>query len=341
MTSESKNAPKNNGKSAGGNARAKALTSSQRTEIAKKAAAARHKAPASPVATHKGMLKIGETEIPCFVLDDGRRVISGRGLTAAIGMKGRGQGVGRIRAMKAVNSYENNGLLLAISEPIKFTGGSPRVGETSDGFEAAVLQDLCEALLQSRDLGLLVTEHEKRYAQFADTLIRAFARVGIVALVDEATGYQSERPQDALQAYLEKLIQKDLAVWVKKFPDEFYENIYKLRGWVWPGMQTNRYSVVAKYTTDLIYDRMANGLTKALIEKSPMNDSGTRTNKLHQWLSPQVGDPMLAAHMQSVLTIQRLSIANGWGWNKFLKMMDQVMPKKGQTLEIPLDVDAN
>lgn len=333
-------ARKTTGKSAGGKARAKALSSARRTEIAKKGAAARHKVPSTPTATHKGVLKIGETEIPCFVLDDGRRVISGRGLTAAIGMKGRGQGVGRIRAMKAVKSYENNGLAMAIAEPIKFLGGSPRVGETSDGFEAGVLQDLCEALLQSRDMGLLVTEHEKRYAQFADTLIRAFARVGIVALVDEATGYQSERPQDALQVYLEKLIQKDLAVWVKKFPDEFYENIYKLRNWVWPGMQTNRYSVVAKYTTDLIYDRMASGLTKALIEKSPMTEAGVRANKLHQWLSPEVGDPMLAAHMQSVLTVQRLAIANGWGWAKFIKMMDQVMPRKGQTLEIPLDMNS-
>ena len=74
----------------------------------------------------------------------------------------------------------------------------------------------------------------------------ALAKTGIVALVDEATGYQEVRPEDALAAYLEKVIRKELAAWVKRFPDEFYENIYKLKGWVWPGMQKNRYSVVAR-----------------------------------------------------------------------------------------------
>lgn len=330
---------KTQGRAAGGAARAQKLSSERRREIAKLAAAERHRAPAIPSATHKGILKIADMEIPCFVLDDGRRVISGRGMTAAIGMKGRGQGIARIRGLKAVKTYENKELSVAIENPIKFLGGSPRINATSDGFEAGVLQDLCEAILQSRDAGLLSTEQELRYAQFADTLIRSFARVGIIALVDEATGYQGERPQDALQTYLEALIQKDLAVWVKKFPDEFYENIYKLKGWVWPGMSKNRFSVVAKYTTDLVYDRMAHGLTKSLIEKSPMNAAGYRPNKLHQWLTADIGDPLLAAHMQSLLTLQRFAIASGWGWNRFVKAVDQVMPKKGQTLELMLNSD--
>jgi hypothetical protein len=32
---------------------------------------------------------------------------------------------------------------------------------------------------------------------------------------------------------------EELAAWAKKSPDEFYENIYKLKGWPWPGMQKN------------------------------------------------------------------------------------------------------
>jgi hypothetical protein len=33
---------------------------------------------------------------------------------------------------------------------------------------------------------------------------------------------------------------------------------------------------------------------------------------------------------------QRLAIANGFGWQRFLKMVDQVLPKKGSTFELPL-----
>lgn len=330
MTDE--NEPK--GRAKGGKARAQNLSKEERTAIAKKAAEAKHNKPI-PSATHKGILKIGDTEIQCFVLDDGRRVISGRALTNAIGMKGRGQGVARISMMRAVKLSQNNNLPAAIEKPILFLGGSPKVGQPSDGFEATVLQELCEALLEARDAGILTTEHEHRYAKSADILIRSFARVGIVALVDEATGFQGERPKDALQEYLQMLVRKELAVWAKKFPDEFYENIYKLRGWVWPGIGKNRYSVVAHYTRDLVYERMAPGLLKELEEKSPKDEKGNRSNKMHQWLTGDIGDPMLASHMQSILTLQRLAIANGWGWTRFMNMVDQVMKKKGDSMDLP------
>ena len=101
----------------------------------------------------------------------------------------------------------------------------------------------------------------------------------VVAGVDEATGYQGIRPKDALQAYLEMLIRKELAAWAKKFPDEFYENIYKLKGWPWPGMQKNRFSVVAHYTRDLVYERIGPGLLEELEKKSPKDDKGQRKSK--------------------------------------------------------------
>ncbi|MES2925364.1 MAG: P63C domain-containing protein [Pseudomonadota bacterium] len=333
------------GRAKGGAARAAKLTKEQRSAIARKGGLARHAnksdEPKLPHAVYKGILKVAEMEIPCFVLDDGRRVISGRGMTTAIGMKGRGQGIARIQGLRALKTIENNHLPLAIEKPIRFTGNSPKVGEASDGFEATVLQELCEALLKARDAGALATEQEQRYGQFADMLVRSFARVGIVALVDEATGYQEVRPRDALQSYLEMLVRKELAAWAKKFPDEFYENIYKLRGWVWPGMGKNRYSIVAQYTTDLIYDRLAPGLLAELKSKAPKNEKGQRSSKLHQWLTDDIGNPMLAQHIHSIIMFQRLALSNGHGWNRFVKSVDQVMPKKGQTLELPLEDTSN
>ena len=166
-------------------------------------------------------------------------------------------------------------------------------------------------------------------------MIRALAHVGIVALVDEATGYQEVRPRDALQAYLETIISKELAAWTKKFPDEFYENIYKLKGWKWPGMQKNRFSVVAYYTRDLVYERIAPSLLNELEAKTPKDEKGKRKNKFHQWLTEDVGNPMLAQHLYSLIMFQRLALANGYAWNRFVKMVDKVLPKKGANLELP------
>ncbi len=52
--------------------------------------------------------------------------------------------------------------------------------------------------------------------------------------------------------------------------------------------------------------------------------------------SEDIGDPMLATHMHSILMFQRLAIANGYGWKRFLNMVDQVLPRRGQTIELLL-----
>ena len=122
----------------------------------------------------------------CFVTEDGERYISGRSMTAAIGMKGRGQGMARIGDHKAINPYINNELAVAICQPVKLIGRS--LGRTF-GYKAIILPEICDAILEARKAGALKTEQEKRYADFAEILIRGFSKIDVIALVDEATGW--------------------------------------------------------------------------------------------------------------------------------------------------------
>ena len=105
-------------------------------------------------------------------------------------------------------------------------------------------------------------------------------------------------------------------------------------------MGKNRYSIVAHYTRDLVYERLGPGILKELETKTPKNESGERGNRLHQWLTEDVGHPMLAQHLHSLIMFQRLAITSGFGWARFLKMVDQTMPKKGSTLELPFGLEA-
>ena len=255
----------------GGLARAQSLSAEERRIIAKRAADARwNQADGQepyPRVTHRGVLTVGEVGLPCFVLADGRRVISGRGMTAAIGMKGRGQGAQRIGEHRSIKPHLSKDLALAISRPILFLGGSPRGNAPSSGFEATVLQELCEALLLARDAGMLQTAQERRYAQYADMLIRAFARVGIIALVDEATGYQEVRARDELHRILEFYIAKELLPWTKRFPDEFFKEMFRVWGWPWPpssykGPLGPRYA--GKLIRQLIYENLPPGVLEEL-----------------------------------------------------------------------------
>ncbi|MCK1526463.1 P63C domain-containing protein [Bradyrhizobium sp. 182] len=213
--------------------------------------------------------------------------------------------------------------------------GRPRRQPTLGRCGRGCLVAVCDTWLRAREAGALQKQQLAK-AQKAEILTRALAHTAVVALIDEATGYEKVRPQNALQEYLAIIVRKELAAWVKKFPDDFYENIYKLKGWKWPGMSKNRYSVVGHYTNNL-FERLAPGLLRELRVKTPNNEKGHRPNKMHQWLTEDVGDPMLAQHLHSLMMFQRLAIANGFGWQRFLHMVDQVLPRRGDTLQLPFE----
>ncbi len=101
-------------------------------------------------------------------------------------------------------------------------------------------------------------------------------------------------------------------------------------------MSKNRYSVVGTYTRDLVFERLAPGLLPELERRLPKDEKGNRAAKLHQHLTQDIGDPMLAQHMHTLVMFQRVALQNGYGWARFVKMVDAAMPKRGNTLELAL-----
>lgn len=334
------------GKAKGGIARAEKLSPERRKEIAQNAATARwqgHQFGDLPRATHRGVLRIGDTRIPCAVLDNGKRILTENGITIAL-LGGRS---GASKRSKKTSSEAGAPVPMFLAPTVLkpfisdelYDGPLAQVSYIDKGklvaaYDANLLTAVCDIWLKAREAGALQKQQLGK-AQKAEILMRGLAATGIIALVDEATGYQEARPKDALQAYLEIIIRKELATWAKKFPDEFYENIYKLKGWKWPGMQKNRFSILAQYTRDLVYERLAPGLLKELEEKSPRDEKGHRKNKLHQWLTEEVGNPLLSQHLHALVMFQRLALSNGFGWIRYLKMVDRVLPKRGANLELP------
>lgn len=340
----------------GGRARAAKLTPEERSAISSEAAKKRwSERPALSEAMphvlegYKNVLDLAGMKLPCAVIQGPngiQRVLSESGITNAI--LGTRSGASKRLKQEAseggallpifiapgqLKPFIDNDLVGGPLTPIDYRDGERVIR----GYDASVLVAVCDVWLRAREAKALQKQQLSK-AQKAEILTRALAATGIVALVDEVTGYEKVRPQNALQQYLAFLIRKELAAWVKKFPDEFYENIYKLKGWKWPGMSKNRYSVVGHYTNNLVFDRMAPGLLHELQAKSPKNAKGHRPNKTHQWLTEDVGDPMLAQHLHSLMMFQRLAIANGYGWHRFLQMVDQVLPRRGDTLSLPLNV---
>ena len=287
-----------------------------------------------PRATHTGELHIGPNTIDCAVLQDGTRVLTQGAFFRAIGRSerptaGKGSRVEKVAPfldLYNLKPYVSNELADS-TKPIVFQ--TPRGGRAY-GYKAELLPKVCEVYLQARDDGNLL-KTQARFAKACDILMRGLAHIGIIALVDEATGYQEIRDRAALQAILDKFLQAERAKWAKRFPDDFYRQMFRLRDWQWKGMKVNRPSVVGKYTNDFVYDRLAPGILDELKRLNPKNEKGHRAAKHHQHFTPDIGHPALQAHLSGVVALMRASI----NWDQFKRMLQRAYPKVNTNLVIP------
>ncbi len=316
-----------------GYARAEALTPQQRKEIATKASKARWE-PKLPKATHQGILKIMGKELPCVVLEDGRRIVTQTSLFIAFDRSRKGRRNSENSLLNLPSILDPIGLKPFITPEVLDRTKSIEYlsinGAKTTGYSAEIIPIVCDIYLNAYKNGAL-TASQIRTAEISELLIRSLAHVGIIGLIDEATGYQSIRPRDALEAYLNKVLSKEFAAWCKRFPDEYYSNIYAIRKWPEYSTSKNKYSCVGNYTNDIIYSRLGKEILDELKSRTP----DTSKSKMHQWLSVDTGHPMLSKHMNSILTLQKLAIAQGFGWKRFMEMVDLVHPKKELEYEKP------
>jgi hypothetical protein len=272
--------------------------------------------------------------IDCYVLDNRLRVLSQRGLLRALGMSESG-GTGGVQRIvqfarsKAISPFISPELMARIDNPINFV--IPGRG-IAFGYEAILLVDICDAIIESRNQGKILKQ-QKHIAERAESLIRSLAKVSIVALIDEATGYQNDvnRAKDELQQLLSKLLLTEQAKWIKTFPDEFFEMIFKMKGWDWT-KAANKPQVMGHYINDFVYSRIAPTLLDELKKKNPvLENTGNRKSKHHQWLTPDLGHPKLKEHLSGVMALCR---ASGYDWLTFLHLLDRSYPKFGHTMQM-------
>lgn len=264
------------------------------------------------------------------MLEDGRRVLSGRGLQEAIGLgQSHGSLLRDFTSQKSLIPFINNDLAMALAEPIRFIRPG-RGGVLAAGFEAHILPDLCDAILQAREEGALKGKRQIEIAGQCEVVVRALSRVGIDALVDEVTGYQEVRDRKALQEILDRYITDEYSKWTKRFPDEFYRHLFRLKNIPFPTEGTKKPQYVGHWTNDIIYSRLAPGVLEELKKKNPRQQSGGRARKHHQHLTESLGQPELTDLVKNTVFLMRACD----DWDSFKKLLNQTQPKYGSTIEI-------
>lgn len=322
-------------KVAAGHARAVSLSPERRSLIAKKAAAARWGTLREAV-SREGTLNIGGAEIECYVLDDETRVLARAGFVRAIGRTGKVKG-GRkfdeefqtpvfLTADNLKPFFPND--LDGNSKPIFFT----YKGTEMIGYRAELLPDVCDIFADADRAGAL-RSNQRHIADACRLLSRGLTRVGIIGLVDEATGYQRDRAADALSQILEKFIAKELRPWVHTFPDQYYAELFRLRGLDYPRDSVKRPQYFGHLTNDIIYSRLAPEILQTLKESTPRATDGRHKQHLHRRLSEDFGHPKLREHLASVVTAMQLSD----NYEDFIRKLDRVKPRFGDTLPLPFE----
>jgi hypothetical protein len=269
--------------------------------------------PPPPVeATHRGILPIGGLQLECYVLEDGRRVFGKRGMARAIGLKSEG-GNAFLKTLsgKKLGSEISDELREKLENPIVFniSGADP-----GHGYEAEVLVDVCKAVIRADDAGKLLDSQKPMAAQVR-LIVNALAKVGIAALIDEATGYQTERSPDALRLLVQAYIEKEKREWEKEFPDDFYLTLNKVYGSdpyiikAGGALVINKPQHFGNFTNKYVYGPLEDGeVLKELQRLNPkIATTGSRRDKLHSFLSKGYGLEKLREQRQEVLTMLKLS----------------------------------
>lgn len=295
--------------------------------------------------SYSGELDLNGYKISCAVLEDGTRVLVSRSLASALGIKGSGAYWQAKRqktsepllpeylSAKYLSPYISEKLSQNLKKPIVY---KTKNGLMREGVSADLLSDILDVYIKAEKDGVL--PNNQHIAEAAYKILLAFSKVGIIALVDEATGYQYDRERDELQKILKAYISEELLPWQKRFPDIFYKELFRLNGWDYTvnGIK-NRPGIIGKWTNILVYDQLPKGVLDELKRKTPRSKSGNKTARYHQFLTLDIGEPNLANAINQAITIFMVSSSMKEMWANFKHLKDR---QQGQlTIPFPIDFD--
>lgn len=285
-------------------------------------------------AKYNGEVDLSGFKIVCAVLDNGQRIFSERSIASAFGIRGGGAFYRRKKrgeigsavlpeylSAKYLEQFISNELRENFESAVSYIDKS---GKTAKGIDVSVLPNICDVYITAKNNGV-TNESFLAVAEKAYLMIKSFAKVGIIALVDEATGYQYERERDELQTILNAYISKELLEWQKRFPDSFYKEIFRLNGWDYTVSSIKkRPGVVGKWTTKLIYEQLPKGVLNELKRITPKTTTGIYKARFHQSLTKDIGHPDLQSQIYKILGIMNVSD----NWQNFIRNFNKMVDRK-------------
>lgn len=279
-----------------------------------------------PRATHSGTWIIdedGAISVQCYVMNNGERVLSLRGASRAMGLSEKSSAT-------LVRNLSANWIGPYLSEPLRdwltraIRNELPEYvsdkGTKFTPFEASLFVDLCKAYVDAMHDKALKTATSQQVAERLYLIMTAFAKTGLIAVIDEVTGYQDDRDRQELQKILSHYISEELMPWTKRFPDEFYKQMFRLKGWDYRGKAKPSYA--GTLTNEYIYQYLPDGVLAELRQKNPRdNSTKKRRYRHHQFLTVDTGAKHLDNQLQQTIALMKASDT----WEEFDRLFKRAM----------------
>ncbi len=276
-----------------------------------------------PRATHEGEISLGRNSLSCAVLEDGTHLVGGSGFLRVLGLPWRGKlndgsNLG-VQIGSNLRSFNDDRLREALTL-IEFR--SLR-GQRAKGLQAYALTTFCNTFIRAREDSELDQAQLKTASQ-CDHLLMLLGEETIEEQIDAVTGFDTVRDRLALHDILRRSVSPELMVWIHRIPDDFFRQVFRLRGWEWKGMALKKPKTLGRTANSLIFERLAPGVVRELREHVPEDFQGRRKNTRQPWLTKTIGHQALENHVYAVVGLMRAS-AN---WSQFYRMLQRSFPKE-------------
>lgn len=306
-----------------------------------------------PRATHTGKLEFGDATLDACVVPTPNgdvRLITQRTAISGLGIakpKGSRENTAETHADYLVgyvakideSAFPVGGSNMPTLVPVRFI--HPSNGKPAIGYRAADFTAICKFMLRARRTGLL-TLAQSRVAEHAEVFAEALMEVAIVALIDEATGFQSLRGDNALQrelrAVVERIVSARATKWERRFRPAFFTELFRLL--VASGRRrpedfdaSNPPRGFGDIINDLVYRRIAPGVLEELRRINPATAPGIRAVKHHQHIAAGDGVALLDKHIEDLITIAQGS----YSWDDFIRVVNRRFPISGTQFSLPVE----
>ena len=255
---------------------------------------------------------IGDIKIGAFVLEDETRVLSQRSMVAGLGLRSGGGSSGtatkvpRFLTSKILKPFISDTLLVKLRNPILFTTSKGQVF----GYSANIFLEVIDVVLAAKNANKLL-QSQQHIAIRCEALKKALPAIGIIALIDESTGYQKIRDFDNLRKsfkdLLEKYISEFARPWDKEFKDDFFIGVDK----IYQHEKTtskNRPKFYGKFINKYIYKPLERGLIlQKLVILNPTDSKGNRKKRFHQFFVKEPGLRILRTRIDKITALLEIS----------------------------------